>query len=661
MMQENLANAMRFHQSGEFAQAYQGYLACLEFAQNSNGPEENLAPQDNLVPDALALKGKSTVAEINYLLALLTHDCQCFHLANYYFEEACSLIPESTRFLEGKALTLNSLARLDDAILALQASLRTDPDQLEAALNLACFYKQNGQVFRSLRLFHRILASHAHLELVHYYLAEIYFEAEDYESALKYAINSQGLDAANQQDALFLLARILVRLNRHEEAVNLLTRLAESPEAIGENLKELGVLLYCHNNLAVATQLFSAAMKALPYDGQIQIYLRACQGKATDSMKYLHLASQSHLVASNLQASPSPWEVVLISPIAFSLYGGGQNSTQVARCLYNSGHRFLFSQASSNADFANTFHLWENLFLFQDFPMTPYQRQEAENVFSQFSSPAFPDKLLVFGIYSRYLVDLAEVAKTYGYRTIYWCYDNWHAMKWPFKRSDSERLLAQSVDGVITTSEVLRQKMLKRYQRDAVVIRNGYSPEQFPLDLSIQPQCPDDLVKDGEKTLLYWGHLASDWIDWDLLEAVVLENPQWTFNLIGEVNPSEKQRFSYPNVHFLGGKKVEELYAYGRHADLGFIHFKDIPVIRAVNPVKAYEYLASGLPVVSTPMTELDHFPGVIQVRSSTEFKQAAEQLFQHPPSRNEVVNFLSQQSWQARADALITFAQSIK
>jgi tetratricopeptide (TPR) repeat protein len=649
MQKQNLADAIQLHQYGQFSQAYQGYLACLD-AVLKEQPKEN-----------------AIAAEINYLLALLTHDCQCHHLAHYYFEQACSLMPDSPRFLESKALTLNSLARIEDAISTLEASLRFDPEQIEASLNLARFYKLNHQVFRALRMLHRLLAKYANLGPIHYYLAEIYFEAEAFDSAFKYANNSLSLDPANRE-AIFLLGRTLVRINLHEEAVNLLSQLAESPEATGENLKELGVLLFCHNNLAVATQLLAVAKNTLPYDGQIPIYLRAALGKEKDPLSFLHLASKSHLAPSTVSSSvpfssklPSPpWEVILVSPINFSLYGGGQNSTQVARCLYQSGHRFLFTQASSDADFADTFHLWENLFLFQDFPMTSAQRQEAELMFKTFSSPTLPDKLLVFGIYSRYLVDLAEIAKAHGYRTVYWCYDNWHAMKWPFKRSDSERLLAQSVDGVITTSDVLRQKMLNRYQRDAVVIRNGFSPEQFPLDLSIQPECPADLVKTGEKTLLYWGHLASDWIDWELLESVVLDNPQWTFNLIGKVNVTEKTRFSYPNVHFLGEKNVEELYAYGRHADLGFIHFKDIAVIRAVNPVKAYEYLASGLPVVSTPMTELDHFPGVIQVRTANAFSQAAKILMNNPPNREDVVNFLSQQSWQARADALITLAQSL-
>ena len=65
-----------------------------------------------------------------------------------------------------------------------------------------------------------------------------------------------------------------------------------------------------------------------------------------------------------------------------------------------------------------------------------------------------------------------------------------------------------------------------------------------------------------------------------------------------------RRLFEAPNVHILGEKPHQELKRYLTHIDVALIPFQYHPITLATNPVKAYEYLASGVRVLSTALPE---------------------------------------------------------
>ncbi len=69
-----------------------------------------------------------------------------------------------------------------------------------------------------------------------------------------------------------------------------------------------------------------------------------------------------------------------------------------------------------------------------------------------------------------------------------------------------------------------------------------------------------------------------------------------------------------PNMHFLGRRPYADLPAYCKGLDVGLIPFKINDLTRAVNPIKLREYLAAGLPVVSTPLPEVLLYTQVIKI-----------------------------------------------
>ena len=92
------------------------------------------------------------------------------------------------------------------------------------------------------------------------------------------------------------------------------------------------------------------------------------------------------------------------------------------------------------------------------------------------------------------------------------------------------------------------------------------------------------------------------------IEALSAADPSWQIVLVGPVVPGdvdEEHLRSLPNLHFLGGKPVAELPAYLKALDVALIPYKLNELTRNIFPLKLYEYLAAGIPVVAAALPEL--------------------------------------------------------
>jgi glycosyltransferase involved in cell wall biosynthesis len=112
----------------------------------------------------------------------------------------------------------------------------------------------------------------------------------------------------------------------------------------------------------------------------------------------------------------------------------------------------------------------------------------------------------------------------------------------------------------------------------------------------------------------------SDWIDLELIGKTARALPNVHFVLVGPLKPTVATHGteSLPNVHYLGIRPLAELPSYLKSFSCGINPFKKIPLSEKVNPLKVYEYLAAGLPVVSVDMPEVRTL-GDIVLRTSTD------------------------------------------
>lgn len=139
--------------------------------------------------------------------------------------------------------------------------------------------------------------------------------------------------------------------------------------------------------------------------------------------------------------------------------------------------------------------------------------------------------------------------------------------------------------------------------------------------------------------------------DIEMLDKVAKERPEWHFIILGPVVKIDPATLPhYENIHYLGGKKYEELPAYIAGWDIATIPFAMNESTRFISPTKTPEYLAAGKPVISTPITDVVHPYGdnklVHIVSNADEFIAAAE---------NEL-NKKRKSTWLKKVDEFLAF-----
>ncbi|WP_460639849.1 glycosyltransferase [Larkinella harenae] len=202
---------------------------------------------------------------------------------------------------------------------------------------------------------------------------------------------------------------------------------------------------------------------------------------------------------------------------------------------------------------------------------------------------------------------------------IYYCYDEIAASKWLCKHGVRfESQYVQAVDAVITSSETLQMSKSK-LQPNCFLVRNGANTELFRQAHSLRAS-----VGQPVKTVGYLGTI-DDRLDVPLLQFCFEIMPDVHFQFLGRVtDPAIRDQLAiYPNVTFVGAKKPQELARCMADMHVGIIPFVCNAHTYTIYPLKLNEYLAAGLPVVSTPFSILDDFKEIIAI-AHTPFRFAS-------------------------------------
>lgn len=188
---------------------------------------------------------------------------------------------------------------------------------------------------------------------------------------------------------------------------------------------------------------------------------------------------------------------------------------------------------------------------------------------------------------------------------VYDCMDEWIAFTGANRDvAHLEARLATESAFVMASSMPLMNRM-RLYNSRVIYVPNAVHLE----DYDGTPAEPKDLQSIPHPRLLFVGAVA-DWVDLDLLERVATARPQWSIVLVGPSWVTHSRLPSQANIHYLGKRAYYELGGYMRHADVGIIPFRRNRLTRGVNPLKLHEYLATGLPVVSTFMPDVLLYAG---------------------------------------------------
>lgn len=178
---------------------------------------------------------------------------------------------------------------------------------------------------------------------------------------------------------------------------------------------------------------------------------------------------------------------------------------------------------------------------------------------------------------------------------------------------ESESTLFAQADLVVTSSRLLQQKINKERGVKARYLPNGVGIERFELELPT----PAEYQNSNRPRAIYVGALKN-WFNLDLLTQLADIRPNWDFFIIGGYSGLGISNVP-GNIYFLGEKSQQECVPYMQHANAGIIPFKNDTggLVSYINPIKLYEYLAAGIPVVSTHWKELDFINAPISIADS--------------------------------------------
>lgn len=362
---------------------------------------------------------------------------------------------------------------------------------------------------------------------------------------------------------------------------------------------------------------------------------------------YVMPTQSSHKLTTSLNYEHKPLlsdELIVITGVPFDDVGGGQRGAQLARCALRTGRKVIYIYVYPKFDFELNQHVESNLDIF-GLKHTSIDKISPSDLLSLISSNAtalieFPHpKILPY----------LEILKTRGIKTVFELIDDWEtSLGGDWFDLNVYHSFVEKSDVVVGTAKLLVQRLVNLGREDALYLPNAANEYIFDKYKSF-PR-PNDLPKKNKKIALYFGSLYGEWFAWDYVVTAAQKNPELDIILIGD-KPGKKNLPN--NIHFLGAKKIEELPGYLEYADITILPFVPGKISDAVSPIKVFEYLFAGKPVVSTFLPEIVGYPGVFIADTPQEFAD----LCMSAAETDELLilndHFISKNSWYGRLDAI--------
>jgi glycosyltransferase involved in cell wall biosynthesis len=179
----------------------------------------------------------------------------------------------------------------------------------------------------------------------------------------------------------------------------------------------------------------------------------------------------------------------------------------------------------------------------------------------------------------------------------------------------AEEKLARSADVIFTTSPLLTESR-RRWNSNTHYLSNVADYAHFNRALSAETTLPQDLLEIPSPRLGFIGAISRYKMNFELLREIAERRPDWSIVLVGEVGEGDPWTDSevlrgLPNLHLLGPRPYNALPAYLKGMDVALLPNSINEYTDSMFPMKFFEYLASGRPVVSVALKALKDFGDV--------------------------------------------------
>lgn len=239
---------------------------------------------------------------------------------------------------------------------------------------------------------------------------------------------------------------------------------------------------------------------------------------------------------------------------------------------------------------------------------------------------------------------------------IYYCVDEYTAFTGASRGLKAiEDDLFRRADLVIVSAEKLFESK-KDFNENTFVIRHGTDWRHFRTALDPATEIPKEIADLPHPIIGFHGLLA-DWVDFELIKKVAGHFSGGSFVLIGKIAVDAAQKVKIldgiANVHFLGRRPYAELPAYCKGFDVALNPFAINELTLAANPLKVREYLAAGLPVVSTDIPEVRVLEDCLVGTGHDDFIAKIESALANPKPRAAVSDAVAHESWESKIEEL--------
>lgn len=249
---------------------------------------------------------------------------------------------------------------------------------------------------------------------------------------------------------------------------------------------------------------------------------------------------------------------------------------------------------------------------------------------------------------------------------VYDCVDNYEAF--PTYRDNPDWLMAReerlcrNADVVFCTSPALYESRKHFNPENTYLVHNVGDAEHFKGAMDPEVEVPAEVASLKGPIIGFVGAVSDYKLNIDWIRHGAKARPEWNFVLIGPVGMADPgtevgELKALPNVHLLGHRPYEELPRYLKGFDVAVIPYRINSYTESVFPIKFFEFLATGKPVVISKLPALREFYGTVGVaENGSEFVEWCEAMVDDDDEegRRRRIELAEEHSWPVRVKKLM-------
>lgn len=226
--------------------------------------------------------------------------------------------------------------------------------------------------------------------------------------------------------------------------------------------------------------------------------------------------------------------------------------------------------------------------------------------------------------------------------------------------ADNYDLISQYADVVFATARDI-YKLNRQHNEQVYMLPNAADYEFISTPQPISPVLKP-IAELGRPIVMYIGAVAT-WLDWPLVNQVAQTCSDYEFVFVGAFyGTSPRQLPQQPNIHYLDQQPYHNLPQFTHHADAFINPFQVNEMTNGVDPIKIYEYMSVGKPIISTPISELYKFSDCVYLAANAaDFASHLQRAITTPNIHYDRYHEIAREnSWMHRAKYAVSILDEL-